>query len=177
MCVGLTGWQLQYSCFFAAGLRVIGISFGQPNPLFFPSYAPYGMVHEHLPIHPDEFLSVSIPVNMTLKNQLNPGFFEYPSLIVNTNYILLRLTGALDGRSWRSETGGLCESMPTSPFTFFHECILYSAVCCKLLARSLYHESRPDDMRRFALACWLPSPTRLYSMRTILNPARSPQAG
>ena len=42
---------------FAAGLRIIGISFGQPNPDYFPSYAPYGMVHEQLPVHSDEFLA------------------------------------------------------------------------------------------------------------------------
>lgn len=84
---------------FAAGLRMIGLSHGQLAPSHFPSYAPYGMTHEAAPIHPDEFLSVSIPVNMLLRNRLNPGFFNYPSFIINTNYALLRLTGAADGWS------------------------------------------------------------------------------
>lgn len=84
---------------FAAGLRIIGISHGQLAPERFPSYAPYGMLHEAAPIQPDEFLSVSIPVNMLLRNRLNPGFFNYPSFIINTNYALLRLTGAADGWS------------------------------------------------------------------------------
>jgi hypothetical protein len=84
---------------FAAGLRIIGISFGQPNPEYFPSYAPYGMVHEQIPIQPDEFLSVSIPVNMALRNRLNPEFFNYPSFIINANFVLFHLTGSLNGLS------------------------------------------------------------------------------
>lgn len=79
---------------FAAGLRIIGISHGQLAGEHFPSYAPYGMTHEAAPFQPDEFLSVSIPVNMLLRDRLNPGFFNYPSFIINSNYVLLRLTGA-----------------------------------------------------------------------------------
>ena len=41
---------------FAAGLRMIGISFGQLDPDYFPSTAPLGMVHEQIPLQPDEFL-------------------------------------------------------------------------------------------------------------------------
>ncbi len=84
---------------FAAGLRIIGISHGQLAADQFPSYAPYGMTHEAAPFQPDEFLSVSIPVSMLLRERLNPGFFNYPSFIINTNYVLLRLTGAADGWS------------------------------------------------------------------------------
>lgn len=90
---------------FAAGLRIIGISHGQLAAEHFPSYAPYGMTHEALPIQPDEFLSVSIPVNMLLRNRLNPGFFNYPSFIINTNYVLLRLTGAAEGWSLAQREG------------------------------------------------------------------------
>ena len=84
---------------FAAGLRIIGISYGQLNPDYFPSYAPYGMAHEQLPIQPDEFFNVSIPVNMALRNKLNPEFFNYPSFIINVNYVLFHLTGSLEGLS------------------------------------------------------------------------------
>ena len=90
---------------FAAGLRIIGIGYGRLNPEYFPSYAPFGMVHEQLPIQPDEFFNVAIPVNMALRNQLNPEFFEYPSLIMNTNYVLFRLTGALEGQSLEEREG------------------------------------------------------------------------
>ena len=98
---------------FAAGLRIIGISYGRLDPDYFPSYAPHGMVHEQLPIQPDEFLSVAIPVNMALRNQLNPEFFNYPSFIINTNYVVFQLTGAInelsltdrDGYSFRAFAG------------------------------------------------------------------------
>ena len=90
---------------FAAVLRVIGISHGQLDAEHFPSYAPYGMSHEAAPYQPDEFLSVSIPVNMLLRNRLNPGFFNYPSFIINTNYVLLRLTGAAEGWSLAQREG------------------------------------------------------------------------
>lgn len=84
---------------FGAGLRIIGISYGQLNPEYFPSYAPFGMAHEQLPIQPDEFFNVSIPVNMALRNRLNPEFFNYPSFIINVNFVLFNLTGSLDGLS------------------------------------------------------------------------------
>ncbi|MCY3867290.1 MAG: glycosyltransferase family 39 protein, partial [Chloroflexi bacterium] len=90
---------------FAAALRIIGIGFGQPNPEYFPSYAPFGMVHEHLAVHPDEFLNVSIPVNMLLRNRLNPEFFNYPSFIINSNFVLFRLTGSLDELSIADREG------------------------------------------------------------------------
>ncbi len=82
---------------FAAALRIIGISYGGVNPAYFPSYAPYGMVHEQLPIQPDEYINVATPVNMALRKRLNPDFFEYPSLVMNSNLVLFTLTGSLDG--------------------------------------------------------------------------------
>ena len=90
---------------FAAGLRMIGISYGQLNPDYFPSTAPLGMVHEQAPIQPDEFFNVAIPVNMALRNRLNPEFFNYPALIINTNFVLLHLTGALEGLSLADRDG------------------------------------------------------------------------
>ena len=90
---------------FAAALRIIGISYGQPNPDYFPSTAPFGMVHEQLPIQPDEFFNVSIPVNMALRNRLNPEFFNYPSFIINTNFVMLHLTGALENLSLADREG------------------------------------------------------------------------
>ena len=84
---------------FAAGLRIIGISFGQLDPDYFPSTAPLGMVHEQIPLQPDEFFNVAIPVNMALRNRLNPEFFNYPAFIINTNFVLFHLTGVLEGLS------------------------------------------------------------------------------
>ncbi len=90
---------------FAAGLRIIGISYGQLKADYFPSYAPYGMVHEQLPIQPDELFNVAIPVEMALKNRLNPEFFNYPAFIINSNFVMLHLTGALEGLSFDDRAG------------------------------------------------------------------------
>jgi hypothetical protein len=90
---------------FTAGLRIIGISYGQLNSDYFPSTAPYRMLHEQVPIQPDEYTGVAIPVNMALYNRLNPNFYEYPTFIVNTNFVLYHLTGALDGLSLDDRRG------------------------------------------------------------------------
>ncbi len=90
---------------FAAALRIIGISYGGVNPDYFPSYAPQGMVHEQLPIQPDAYVMVSTPVNMALRNWLDPNFFEYPSFIINANLLLFQLTGSLDGYSLEPRDG------------------------------------------------------------------------
>lgn len=90
---------------FTAGLRIIGISYGQLNPDYFPSTAPYKMLHQQVPMQPDEYLSVSVPMDMALRNRLNPNFFEYPAFIVNTNFVLYHLTGALEGLSLDDRQG------------------------------------------------------------------------
>ena len=90
---------------FAAGLRIIGISHGQLDARHFPSYAPYGMTHEQIPIHPDEFFSVGVPLNMALRNRLNPEVFYYPSFTLNANFIMFQLTGALEGQSLADREG------------------------------------------------------------------------
>ncbi|MXX49798.1 MAG: phospholipid carrier-dependent glycosyltransferase [Chloroflexi bacterium] len=90
---------------FAAALRIAGLSYGGLNPDYFPSYAPYGMAHEQLPIHPDAYVMVATPVNMALRNWLDPNFFEYPSFIINANLILFELTGSLEGYSLAERDG------------------------------------------------------------------------
>ena len=94
---------------FAAALRIIGISYGGLNPDYFPSYAPHGMAHELLPVHPDAYVMVATPVNMGLRNWLDPNFFEYPSLIINANLALFKLTGSLEGYSLEAR-----EAAPTN---------------------------------------------------------------
>lgn len=104
---------------FAASLRIIGISYGQLNSEYFPSYAPYGMTHEQLPIQPDEFFSVSIPVNMALRDRLNPEFFNYPSFIINANYVLFRLTGSLEGLALKDREGRNLRNFAPFPLYVF----------------------------------------------------------
>lgn len=102
---------------FAAALRIVGISFGQPNPEYFPSYAPYGMIHEHLPVHPDEFYTVALPFDLALRKRLNPEFFNYPGFLINANLTLYHLTGALEGRLLSDRDGALLNSY--APFSLY----------------------------------------------------------
>jgi hypothetical protein len=78
----------------AVALRIFGVAWGQPKPEYFPSYAPFAMVHDQQLAQPDEFLFVALPFKMALTDTLNPKFFENPSFLLNTNYLLTKLTGA-----------------------------------------------------------------------------------
>ncbi len=138
---------------FAAGLRLIGISHGQPNPEWFPSYAPYGMTHEQLPIQPDEFYSVAIPVDMALRGRLNPGFFQYPSLIVNSNWLLFRLTGALDGLSLADREGRTLRAY--AEFSLYVFSRMYSVAGGLLMVACAYSMTRLFAGRYAALCAGL----------------------
>jgi hypothetical protein len=81
----------------AFGLRVMGVAWGQPDPTFAPSYAPYGMINDQTPLHPDEYFFVALPFKMTLNGTWNPDFLANPSLLINAQTVLNYLTGATDG--------------------------------------------------------------------------------
>ena len=127
---------------FAAGLRITGLSYGRPEPEYFPSYAPKGMTHELLPIHPDEFFLVSVPVNMALRKRLNPEFFDYPSFIINTNLALNWLTDALDGQSLEDRAGKNLRAYAAFPLYLISRMYsvfggLLQAACAYAIARML----------------------------------------
>ena len=138
---------------FAAGLRMIGISYGQLNPDYFPSTAPLGMVHEQAPIQPDEFFNVAIPVNMALRNRLNPEFFNYPALIINTNFVLLHLTGALEGLSLADRDGFSLRAYAAFPLYVMSR--MYSVFGGLLMAACAYAISRMAAGRYAALCAGL----------------------
>ncbi len=125
---------------FAAGLRIIGLGFGQPNPDYFPSYAPYGMIHEHLPLHPDEFYSVALPLEMALRNRLNPGFFNYPGMIIYANFAMYRLTGALRDVSLADRAGAELKSY--APFSLYFLSRAYSVFGAMLSVACAYAIAR-----------------------------------
>jgi len=135
---------------FAAGLRIIGIGFGQPNPEFFPSYAPYGMVHEHLPLHPDEFYTVALPFEMALRKRLNPEFFNYPAFLINANLVLYHLTGALAGAQLADRDGALLNSY--APFSLYVLSRAYSVFGAMLAVSCAYAMARLLS-GRFAAIC------------------------
>ncbi len=138
---------------FAAGLRIIGISYGRLDPDYFPSYALYGMVHEQLPIQPDEFLSVAIPVNMVLRNRLNPEFFNYPSFIINTNYVMFQLTGAVNDLSLADRDGYNLRSF--AGFSLYVVSRMYSVFGGMLMVACAYAVSRLVAGRFTALVAGL----------------------
>ncbi len=104
---------------FAFGLRVLGISYGQPDPQYASSTYPYQMLHDQTPMQPDEYISVGLPVEMLLKRRLNPNFFEYPTLIVNLNLAGLIVTDATRDMSLQDRSGkGIREFAPFSLYVF-----------------------------------------------------------
>ena len=135
---------------FAAGLRVIGISFGNPNPDYFPSYTLYGMVHEQIPVHPDEFLSVALPLDMALRNRLNPEFFNYPGFIINTNYVLYHLTGTRENMSLADRQGLPLTTF--APFNWYVFSRAYSVLGSMLAVACAYAIARLLS-GRFAATC------------------------
>ena len=138
---------------FAAGLRILGISFGRLDPVYFPSYAPFGMVHEQIPIHPDEFFNVGVPVNMALRNRLNPEVFYYPSFIINTNFVLIQLTGALKGQSLADREGKSLRAFADFPLYVFSR--MYSVFGGMLQVASAYAITRMTANRFAALSAGL----------------------
>jgi len=135
---------------FAAGLRIIGIGFGQPDPQFYPSYAPKGMVHEHLPLHPDEFYSVALPVEMALRNRLNPEFFNYPAFLINANFVLYQMTGTLKNLLLSDRDGALLNSY--APFSLYMLSRAYSVFGAMLAVTCAYAIARLLS-GRFAAIC------------------------
>ena len=134
---------------FAGGLRIIGIDHGHLDPAYFPSYAPKGMTHEQLPVQPDEFLSVSIPVDMALRGSWNPGFFEYPGYIVNTSRVLLHLTGSLEGLSLDDRAGRTLREY--APFAHYVAGRMFSVFGGLLMTACAYAICRLVDGRYSAL--------------------------
>lgn len=121
---------------FAASLRILGISYGRLDPEYFPSYVPFGMVHEQLPVQPDEFFNVAIPVNMIMRNRRNPEFFNYPSFIINSNYILYQLTNAIDGWTLEQRNDRSLRAFADYPLYVFSR--MYSVVGAMLQVACAY---------------------------------------
>jgi 4-amino-4-deoxy-L-arabinose transferase-like glycosyltransferase len=79
---------------FAMWLRSVGIgTFGHIDYADFPTYAENEMLHIQAPVHPDEYFIVATPVDMMVRNSLNPKFFEYPSGLIYLNYFFFLVTG------------------------------------------------------------------------------------
>ncbi len=138
---------------FAAGLRITGISYGQPDPHYAPSTHPQQMIHGQTPMQPDEYLSVSIPLEMLVRGRLNPGFFEYPSFITYTNYFVFGITGATEDISPENRAGvGLREY---APFQLYVLSRMYSVFGGMLIVAAVYATTRLAAGRFAALSAAL----------------------
>ena len=134
----------------AAALRILGIGHGNLNPDYFPSYAPYNMEHEQLPIQPDEFLNVALPVEMALRNRLNPEFFFYPSFIINVNFVAIHATGALADLSLADRDEQSLRAY--APFSMYVMTRMYSVFGGMLMLACAYAISRMIS-GRYAAFC------------------------
>ena len=89
----------------AFGLRIAGIDYGQPVAPERDGGAPF--LNAQVPIHPDEYFYVSIPLQMHLQGRLNPQFYENPSLLIYANYLTYALgdnVSAIAQLDWQSRS-------------------------------------------------------------------------
>jgi len=89
----------------AAGLRFIGLAFGEPDPRYMPTDAARQTTNENIAVHPDEHLFVQRPLRMLLTGQLNPKFFHNPSFLINLNLFTYALTGVQNELTWAERDG------------------------------------------------------------------------
>lgn len=138
---------------FAAGLRLIGNTFGQPDPRYFPSYVAEQRIHKNVSIHPDEFLFVSIPLRMLVLRQFNPQFFHNPSFLINANLVTFALTGAQSGIT--PEMRVRVDERTYAPFHLYVIGRLYSALGGLLAVAVSYATARMIAGRYAALIAGL----------------------
>lgn len=103
----------------AAALRIIGITFGQPDPAYSPSFAPYHMQHEATPVHPDEYQFITMPLRMVLRGTLNPGYYVNPTFPTYVMYAHIMLTGAADGLTEEARRGDIMSERRYAPFSLY----------------------------------------------------------
>ncbi|PJF40918.1 MAG: phospholipid carrier-dependent glycosyltransferase [Chloroflexi bacterium] len=111
---------------FAAGLRLTGIAFGQPDSRFAQTMLANNLLPENTPLHPDEHVFVHRPLKMLLTGKYNPEFFINPSFLINLNFFTYLLTDSGDGlttANWEGVSG-----RSQTPFRFFIIGRTYSAL-------------------------------------------------
>jgi hypothetical protein len=120
----------------AAGLRLTGLNFGQPNSEYNHSLDP--MIHVSTPIHPDEYFYVSIPYEMVARGWTYPHFYENPSFLINLNRLTFQLTGLQHNISvvrWDTEH---LSNRSFAPFSFYVIGRLYSALGSMIAVAAVY---------------------------------------
>jgi hypothetical protein len=86
-------------------VRILPLTWGQPDPTFARSFHGKGMIHEQTPLHPDEYFFTAVPFRKVLEPQSNFTFYENPSFLVNVSYVVARLSGVGQGLDPRDRAG------------------------------------------------------------------------
>ena len=90
---------------------------------------------------------------MALRNRLNPEFFNYPAFIINTNFVLLHLTGALEGLSLDDRADFTLRAYAAFPLYVMSR--MYSVFGGMLMVACAYAVSRMAAGRYVALCAGL----------------------
>lgn len=124
----------------AAGLRTVGLTFGQPNPADFPSDQIADTLHENTPIHPDEYFYVQRPLRMLLTGERNPGFYENPALLIDINLLAYWVMGEQHRLDWeaRADMGARREA----PFRLYFFSRVWSMLTGPLMVAAGYATMR-----------------------------------
>lgn len=138
---------------FAFALRVTGLAWGQPDPQYAPSFAPYGMIHEQTPLHPDEFLFAALPFRVVLDPLYAFEFYENPSFLINLSAWTTRLTGAANGLNAADRAG--YNDRYYAPFNVYVVNRLYSMLGGLLTVAAVYALARRLAGRWSALVAGL----------------------
>lgn len=138
---------------FAAGLRFLGLSFGQPDPQYAPSNAALDITHENIAVHPDEYLFVQRPLRMLLTGERNPKFFHNPSLMIGVNYVTFWLTGEGRRLTWAGRAE--IDARREAPFRLYVLARTYSVLGGLLAVAATYAAARLMSGRFGALCAGL----------------------
>jgi hypothetical protein len=137
----------------AAALRIVGLSFGQPDPAYAPEDTALNTIHANTPLHPDEFLFIQRPLRMLLTGELNPKFFHNPSFLINTNLAVFWLTGEHQRLSWEGREA--IGARRAAPFRLYLTGRTFSALGGVLAVAATYAAARYLTDRRGQIAAAL----------------------
>lgn len=126
----------------AAGLRFVGLSFGQPDPRYAASTFPKGLLQLEAPVHPDEFQFVSIPLRMLVTGEFRTGYLVNPTLLTNLNLVTYWLTGAAAGIDHAPREALEASARQYAPFHLYVIGRVYSALGGVLGLAAVYATTR-----------------------------------
>jgi len=137
----------------AAALRIIGINYGQPDMALFPTDAAQNLLPLEVPIHPDEVLYVSTPLELRAKHKITPEIFENPLFFTNLNLLTGIATGVGADLVW--EEIKTINGRQLAPFDLYVVARWYSMLGGMLVVAATYGAGRVVSGRFAALTAGL----------------------